>query len=202
MQKTPKNYREFQVARAIVHLNEPAKPVSAVMVDRHRSVGLATMRSERRPIEVIFRTKTRVYTFMPGGALWHRCPWRLQIGYWSLDQLICTCTNKLRCHVRQKATSQNGQNDRLYLHCLKNEVQELLTLTLRRATEVDWCVMFPQAGIVFSHLYCWTVSCRETLLLFVWVCYLQTATSGPVSIMLFIDVSSWKERVWHSLWLF
>ena len=31
--KTPKNYREYQVARTTVHLNEPATPVSAVKVE-------------------------------------------------------------------------------------------------------------------------------------------------------------------------
>ena len=42
MRKTPKNYREFRVARVIVYLNDPATPVSAVMVEQLRPVGLAT----------------------------------------------------------------------------------------------------------------------------------------------------------------
>ena len=43
--KNTQKVLEFRVARAIVQLNEPAKLVSAAMVDRHRPVGLATMRS-------------------------------------------------------------------------------------------------------------------------------------------------------------
>ena len=39
---THKNYREFRVARAIVCLNDPATPVSAIMVELHRPVGPAT----------------------------------------------------------------------------------------------------------------------------------------------------------------
>ena len=36
--KTIKNYCEYRVACTTVHLNEPATPVSAVMVERHRPV--------------------------------------------------------------------------------------------------------------------------------------------------------------------
>ena len=58
--------------------------VSAVMADRHRSVGLAAATATDR-------TKTRVYTFTPGGALRdksHICLRRQRIGYWPQMRLI------------------------------------------------------------------------------------------------------------------
>ena len=70
--KTSKNYREFRVAHAIVYLNDPATPVSAVMVERHRPVGPATTapggalrdKSHRCPRPVKMATLT-VYYFTP-----------------------------------------------------------------------------------------------------------------------------------------
>ena len=77
--KTPKKYHEYRVARATVHLNEPATPGSAVMVERHRPVGPTAMiggdRLSQNGEKQQF--KMRVYTFTPGGALRdksHRCP--------------------------------------------------------------------------------------------------------------------------------
>ena len=83
------------------------------------------------------RTKMRVYTFTPGGAIrdkslrcsWRVRPWRLWMGLLATNAFdrvhAYTGVYKLRCRARQKrrkTTSQYSRNDNLYLHGLKSVV--------------------------------------------------------------------------------